>query len=36
MVVSKIGMWNVDWIHLAQNLDQWQTLVNMAMYLEVP
>jgi hypothetical protein len=26
----------VDWIHLAQDRDQWRDLVNMAMNLRVP
>jgi len=26
----------VDWIHLAQDRDQWRTVVNMAMSLRVP
>jgi hypothetical protein len=26
----------VDWIHLAQNRDWWQTLVNMVMKILVP
>jgi hypothetical protein len=29
--------WNAtDWIHLAQDRDQWRTLVNMVMNLRVP
>jgi hypothetical protein len=27
---------NVDWIHLAQDRDQWQALVNTVMNLWVP
>jgi hypothetical protein len=27
---------DVDWIHLAQDKDQWQALVNMVMNLQVP
>jgi len=27
---------SVNWIYLAQNGDQWQTLVNMVMNLQVP
>jgi len=28
--------WNVmDWIHLAQDKDKWQTFVNTVMYLQV-
>jgi hypothetical protein len=26
----------VDWIHLAQDRDQWRALVNMVMRLQVP
>jgi hypothetical protein len=26
----------VDWIHLAQNKDKWQALVNTVMNLQVP
>jgi len=26
----------VDWMHLAENRDQWQALVNMVMILQVP
>jgi hypothetical protein len=26
----------VDWIHLAQDRDQWQAVVNTVMYLRVP
>jgi len=27
---------SVDWIHLAQDTDKWQVLVNMIMSLNVP
>jgi hypothetical protein len=30
------GMGLRDWIHLAQNRDQWQALVNMLINLPVP
>ena len=30
------GMWDMDWIDLAQDRDRWQTLVNAAMNLRVP
>jgi hypothetical protein len=32
MDVKEIG-WNMDWIDLAQDRDQWKDLVNTAMYL---
>jgi hypothetical protein len=31
-----IGYDDVDWIHLAQDIDQWRILVNMVMSLWVP
>jgi hypothetical protein len=34
--LSKIGLEDVDWIHLAQSRDWWQILVNMVMNLWVP
>jgi hypothetical protein len=36
MNLSEIGWQRVDWIHLAQNKDWWQALVNMVMNLRVP
>jgi hypothetical protein len=33
---SEIGWEGVDWIHLAQESDQWRALVNTAMNLWVP
>jgi len=27
---------NIDWTHLAQDRDQWQTLMNMVMKFQVP
>jgi hypothetical protein len=36
MDLSEIGWEDVDWIHLAQDSDQWQALANMVMYLGVP
>jgi hypothetical protein len=36
MDLLKIEWEFVDWIHLAQDSDQWQTLVNMVMNLWVP
>jgi hypothetical protein len=34
--LREIGWKDVDWIHLAQDRDQWQALVNMVMKLRVP
>jgi hypothetical protein len=36
MDLREIGWEGVDWIHLAQDRDQWQALVNMVMNLWVP
>jgi hypothetical protein len=36
MDFREIGFVGVDWIHLVQNRDQWQALVNMVMILRVP
>jgi hypothetical protein len=36
MDLREIGFGDVDWIHLAQDRDGWQALVNMAMNLRVP
>jgi hypothetical protein len=33
MDLREKGFWGVDWIHLAQNRDWWQALVNMVMNL---
>jgi len=30
------GLEGVDWIHLAQDRDQWRAVVNMAINLRVP
>jgi hypothetical protein len=32
----EMGFKGVDWIHLAQDMDLWQALVNMVMNLLVP
>jgi hypothetical protein len=32
----KIGCKGVDWIHLAQDTDQWRALVNVVMNVWVP
>jgi hypothetical protein len=36
MDLREIGLEGVDWIHLAQDRDQWQALVNTVMNLLVP
>jgi hypothetical protein len=36
MDLRKIGCEGVEWMHLAQDRDQWQALVNMLMNLWVP
>jgi hypothetical protein len=36
MDLKKILLENVDWIHLAQNRDQWQILVDTVMNHQVP
>jgi hypothetical protein len=33
---KEIGWELVDWIHLAQDRDQWRAIVNTAMNLQVP
>jgi hypothetical protein len=32
----KVIGWDMDWIDLAQNRDQWRALVNTVMNLRVP
>jgi hypothetical protein len=34
--LRKIGWEGVNWMHLAQERDQWQALMNMVMNLWVP
>jgi len=34
--LREIGGEGVDWIHLAQDRDQWAAVVNMVMNLQVP
>jgi hypothetical protein len=36
MDLSEIGLEGVDWIHLAQDRDQWRAVVNTVMNLRVP
>jgi hypothetical protein len=36
MDLRKIGWDGMDWIHLAQDRDQWRALVNMVMNLRFP
>jgi hypothetical protein len=36
MDFREIGCEGVDWIHLAQDRDQWQAVVNTVMKLRVP
>jgi hypothetical protein len=36
MDLREIGSGDVDWIHLAQDRDRWQALVNTVMNLRVP
>jgi hypothetical protein len=36
MDVREIGWGGTDWMHLAQDRDQWRALVNMLMILQVP
>jgi len=36
MDLPEIGWTAVDWMHLAQDSEQWRTLMNTAMSLRVP
>jgi hypothetical protein len=36
MDLREIGWDGMDWIDLAQDMDQWRALVNTVMYLWVP
>jgi hypothetical protein len=36
MELKETGYEDVDWIHLGEDRDQWQALVNMVMILHVP
>jgi hypothetical protein len=36
MDLKKMGWDGVDWMHLAQDMDQWQAVVNTVINLRVP
>jgi hypothetical protein len=36
MDLREIGLGGMDWIYLSQGRDQWKTLVNTVMNLQVP
>jgi hypothetical protein len=36
MELRELGWGGMDWIHLAQDRDQWSTLVNTVMNFRVP
>jgi hypothetical protein len=36
MDLREIGLEGVDWIHLAQDRDQWRAVVNTVMNIRVP
>jgi hypothetical protein len=36
MDLRGIGLGGMDWIHLAQDRDQWRALVNTVMNIQVP
>jgi hypothetical protein len=36
MDLKEIGLENVDWIHVAQDRDQWWAVVNTVMNLQIP
>jgi hypothetical protein len=36
MDLREIGWYDMDWVDLAQDMDQWRALVNMAMNIWVP
>jgi hypothetical protein len=36
MDLTEIGWDNVDWIDMAQDMDQWRALMNMVLNLQVP
>jgi hypothetical protein len=36
MNLREIGCGGMDWVHLAQDREQWRALVNTAMNLQVP
>jgi hypothetical protein len=36
MVFRELGLDDMDWIHLAEDRDQWRALVNTVINLRVP
>jgi hypothetical protein len=36
MDLTEVGWAGMDWIHLALDCDRWRSLVNTAIYLQVP
>jgi hypothetical protein len=36
MHLKEVGWGGIDWIHLAQDRDEWRAVVNTAMNLRVP
>jgi len=34
--LRQIERWGIDWIHLAENRDKWQAVVNVVMNFRVP
>ena len=34
--LAEVGIENVNWIHLAENRDQWRAFVNVALNFQVP
>jgi hypothetical protein len=36
MVLIRIGLGNMDWIHMAQDTDQWRVTLNIVTNIRVP